>query len=140
MTVWALVFLGLIAGATLTTAVVQVAVLLAAARTARRVEQLVERIERDVQPTLQHVYAIGRDTQRAVALATAQIERVDQLFGDLAHVVEATVAGVQATVTAPAREGKAMLSALRAALDAVRDGRRHARSRQRAEDEDALFI
>jgi hypothetical protein len=86
------------------------------------------------------VYAIARDTQRAVALATAQIDRVDQLFGDLTHVVQNSVASFQATVAAPAREGKALLSALRAALDAVRDGRRHARSRQRAEDEDALFI
>jgi hypothetical protein len=115
VTVWGLIFLGLIAAATLTTAVVQVAVLVAAARMARRVELLVERIERDVQPTLQHVYTIGRDTQRAVALATAQIERVDQLFTDLTHVVKGTVATLQASVAAPAREGKALLSALRAA-------------------------
>jgi len=138
--VWALIFLGLIAAATLATAAVQVAVLVAAARMVRRVEVLVERIERDVQPTLQHVYAIGRDTHRAVALATAQVERVDQLFTDLTQVVRTSVATFQSSVAVPAREGKALLSALRAALDAIRDGRRQVRPGQRAEDEDALFI
>ena len=119
MTTWALIFLGLIAAATLTTAVAQVAVLVAAARMARRVEQLVERIERDVHPTLQHVYAIGRDTQRAVALATAQIERVDQLFDDLTHVIQSTVTGLQAAVAAPAREGKAFLTAMICGSNAI---------------------
>ena len=140
MTVWSEIFLGLIAAATVTTAIVQVAVCLAAGRMARRVERLVEKVERDVQPTLMQLHAIGHDAQRAVALATTQIERVDRLFIDLTQTVEATIAGVQSTITAPAREGKALLSALRAAIDAVRNGRRHPRGRQRAEDEDALFI
>jgi hypothetical protein len=47
---------------------------------------------------------------------------------------------VQSSVFAPAREGRALLSAARAAFQAVRELRK-ARGRQtRGEDEDALFI
>ena len=54
--------------------------------------------------------------------------------------VDETLNLVQASVIAPAREGRALLSAFRAAFRAVRD-LRHARSRQaRGEEEDALFI
>jgi hypothetical protein len=42
---------------------------------------------------------------------------------------------------APAREGRALLTGLRAAIQALRELRQDARSRQsRSEDEDALFI
>ena len=50
-------------------------------------------------------------------------------------------AGVQAAIEMPAREGRAILSALRAAFQAVRDLRADNRARQgRGDDEDALFI
>jgi hypothetical protein len=120
-------------------AIAQLGVLLAAGRVARRVDRLLERLDRDLGPALEHLNAIGRDASRAMALATAQVERVDRLFGDLATRVEETFDTVQASIIGPAREGKALLVALRAALDAIRDARR-ARARQRAEDEDALFI
>jgi ornithine cyclodeaminase/alanine dehydrogenase-like protein (mu-crystallin family) len=140
VTLWAQVFLGVIAVATLLTAIVQVAVLVAAGRLARRVERLVERVDRELTPAFGHVNAIARDASRAAALATAQIERADRLFADLAEKVDQTVSLVQNNIMAPAREGKALLNALRAAIDALRDARRSARSRHRSEDEDALFI
>lgn len=138
MTFWSQVFLGVIALATLTTAIVQVGLLIAASRVARRVEQLAHQFETDLRPTLVHVNAIGRDASRAVALATAQVERADRLFGEISRRVEETVAEVQNTVVGPAREGKAIFSAIKAALSVLHDARR--RARQRAEDEDALFI
>jgi hypothetical protein len=140
VTTWSQIFLGVIALATLTTAIVQVGVLIAAGLLARRIERLVDKVENDLQPVFAHVNAIGRDAARAVSIATAQIERADHLFNDLAQKVEETVASVQATIVTPAREGMALLKALRAALDVVREARRHGRARHRAEDEDALFI
>jgi hypothetical protein len=140
VTTWSQIFLGVIALATLTMAVVQVGVLIAAGLVARRIERLVDKVERELQPAFAHVNAIGRDAARAVSLATAQIERADHLFNDLAQKVEETVASVQATIVAPAREGMALLKALRVALGVVREARRHARARHGAEDEDALFI
>jgi hypothetical protein len=135
---WSQVFLGVIAVATLATAIVQVGVLIAAGRLARRVERLVERVESELTPAFGHINAVARDASRAAALAALQIERADRLFGDLALKIEETVSAVQSTILAPAREGMALVHALRAALDAIRQARRSGRSR--ADDEDALFI
>jgi hypothetical protein len=137
---WSLVFLGLIALATLTTAIVQVGVLIAAGRMARRIEHLVDRIEHELTPAFGHINAIGRDASRAVALATTQIERVDRLVADLVQRVEEAMATVQHTVAGPAREGKAIVNAFKAAFDVVLEARRRSRARRRAEDDDVLFI
>jgi hypothetical protein len=140
VSVWAEVFLGIIALSTLVTAVIQVGIIIAAGRLARRVAGLVDQADRELRPAFDHVNAIARDAARAVALATAQVERADQLFSDVSKRIEETVMAVQSTIIAPAREGKALLHALRAAMDVIRDARRRARARQRGEDEDALFI
>jgi hypothetical protein len=138
--VWRDVFLGVIAVATLAIAIAQIGVIIAAGLMARRVGRMVEQIERDVKPLFRHLDAIGGDASRAVALATAQVERVDQLFGEIAVRVEQTLNTVQASIGAPAREGRAMMSAFRAALQSLRD-LRSGRTRQgRGDDEDALFI
>jgi hypothetical protein len=138
--VWRDVFLGVIAVATLAIAIAQIGVIIAAGLMARRVGRMVEQIERDVKPLFGHLNAIGADASRAVALATAQVERADKLFGEVAVRVEQTLNAVQTSINAPAREGRAMLGAFRAALQAVRE-LRHARARQgRGDDEDALFI
>lgn len=141
MTTWSEVFLGIIAVATLAIAIVQVAVVVVAGRLARRVEQLSDQFERDLKPIFGHLNAIGRDASRAAALATAQVERADRLFSDFAVRVDQALNSVQSTLGAPAREGRALLAAFRAGLQAIRDLRRDARARQgRGEDEDALFI
>jgi hypothetical protein len=137
---WPTIFLGIIAVATLVTAILQVAVLIAAGLLTRRVGRLLEKVEQELQPTFGQVNAISRDAARAVALATAQVERVDRLFADLAQRVEETFAAFQDNLAGPARQGKAFMSALKAAFDVVRDARRRARARQRADDDDALFI
>ena len=137
---WRDVFLGIIAVATLAIAIAQVGVIIVAGLMARRVGRMVEQIERDVKPLFGHLNAIGQDASRAVALATAQVERADQLFTDVAARIEQTMNVVQASIGGPAREGRAMLSAFRAALQAIRE-LRHGRARQgRGDDDDALFI
>ena len=140
MIVWRDVFLGIIAVATLAIACAQIAVIIAAAATAKRVGQLADQFEREVKPLFGHLNAIGRDASRAAQLASAQVERADKLFADLTARVDETLNVVQASVLAPAREGRALLTAARAALQAIRE-LRQARARQaRSEDEDALFI
>jgi hypothetical protein len=138
--VWRDVFLGVIAVATLAIAIAQIAVIAAAAAAAKRVGQLADQLEREVKPLFGHLHAIGRDAARAAQLATAQVERADKLFADLTVRIDDTLNLVQASVIAPAREGRALLKAFRAAFHAVRE-LRQARARQaRSEDEDALFI
>ena len=141
MTAWNDVFLGVIAVATLAIAVAQIAVIVVAGRAARRLAQLAEQFERDVKPLFGHLNAIGNDAARAASLAAAQVERVDRLFNDVTVRFEQTLNAVQDTVIGPVREGRALLSAFRAAMQAIRDLRQNGRARQgRAEDEDALFI
>ena len=136
---WPEIFLGVIAVATVAMAVVQVGVIVAAGRLARRVDRLADQVEHELKPLFTHVNAIGRDASRAMALATVQVERVDRLFADLAVKIDQTVATLQSNLIGPAREGRAVVAAIRAALGAIRGAR--ARARQaRADDEDALFI
>jgi len=134
------IFLGIIAAATLAIAIVQIGVIIAAGRLARRVETLADQIERDLKPLFGHLNAIGRDASRAAALATAQVERADKLFADVAQRVELAMNNVQGTLGAPAREARAVLSAFKAAMQAIRDMRQDRSRQRRSDDEDALFI
>jgi hypothetical protein len=136
VSVWSEIFLGVIAVATLAIAIVLVGVLVAAGRLARRVGRVLDQIEVEVRPLFDHLNAIGRDAARAAALATAQVERVDRVFGDLAQRLDQMLRSYQAILDGPAREGRAILSALGAMFRAIR-GRR---TRARSEEEDALFI
>ena len=91
-----------------------------------------------LRPLLEHLNAIGRDASRAATLATAQVERADRLFADVALRIEQILSLIQSVVSGPLREGVAMMSALRAILNFMRDTR--AGRRTSAEDEDALFV
>jgi hypothetical protein len=132
------IFLGVIAAATLLMAIVQVSVIVVAGLLARRMMRLVDQVERELAPLFANVNAIGRDASRATALAVAQVERVDRLVGDLVARVERVVASVPPMIGGPAREGRAMMAALRAMVAALRDARRG--RKRRGDDEDALFI
>ena len=139
MTDRAELFLAIIAVATLASAIVQVGVIVAATLLVRRINRLATQVEQELKPLFAHLNAIGRDASRAASLAVAQVERVDRLLGDATRKIEQTLNTVQATIVAPAREGLALLSALRAAMDVLRDKRGRARQRG-GEEEDALFI
>jgi hypothetical protein len=135
------IFLGIIAVATLAIALAQLGVAVVAGLAVRRLARLAETLEHDVKPIFGHLNAIGRDAARAAALATAQVERADKLFSDVAVRVDEALNNVQATIGTPAREGRALMSAFRAAFQAIREIRQNGRSRTaRHDDEDALFI
>jgi hypothetical protein len=134
------VLLAVIAAATVAIAIAQVGVFVAAGLAARRLSKLAETLEQDIRPLFAHMNAIGRDASRAAALATAQVERADRLFGDVAIRIEQALDNVEQTIATPAREGRALLSAFKAAFQAIRDLRQNARRQGRGDDEDALFI
>jgi hypothetical protein len=131
-------FLGIIAVAVLVMAIIQVAAIVFAARTVRRVNDAVGRLEHDVRPIVLNLQAMSADAARATASAAAQVERTEQLLGDVSRRVDDTVAALQTSILAPARDGMAILHGLRAAVAAFRSGTPH--RRQHAEEEDALFI
>lgn len=142
MTEWSGVFLGVIAGAVLVMAVIQVGAIIAAARLAQRVNRLAQQVERDVAPLMANLQAIGAEAARASALAAAQVERADRLFADVSAKVEETTSVVQQAILAPAREGLAVMAGLRAALTSLRDARPAASGRRspRPDEDDPLFI
>jgi hypothetical protein len=135
-----IVFLGAIAAATVIMAGIQIGAIIYAGRMARRVEQLVDRVENELQPLFGSLHEIARDASRASSLAVVQVERADQLFADLAQRLTQTVGVLQAGILGPAREGRALFYGLRAAFAAIRSMRGDLRSRSRGDDEDALFI
>lgn len=143
MSVWTDIFLGIIALATLVMAAVQVLVASYAARLGQQVERLTRQVEQDIKPLLANLDAVSKDASRASSLAVAQIERVDRLMADVMRRVDETITIVQQLIITPAREGRAVLSAVAAAIAAFREiasgGSRATRS-SRVEDEDPLFI
>ena len=141
MSFWAEISLGVIALATLTMALVQVGVIVYGWMLARRISRLVAQIEREVKPLADSLNAMARDAARATSLAAARIERVDQLFGELTAKIEETASAVQKAVVLPVREGTALMTGIRAALEVFRDLSRTSRAKgARGEEEDALFI
>lgn len=139
MSEWSTILLGVIAASTLIMALIQVGAIVYAARTARRVETLITKVERDVQPLVERANQLGADARRMSALAVGQVERADRLMTDVAQRVDATLGIVQNAIVAPVREGAAVFGALRALLDTVRSFRRRPAGAG-GEEDDALFI
>jgi hypothetical protein len=131
-------FLGVIAVATLVTAIFQIGVLFAVGVLVMRIIRVVERLDQEIKPLLRHLDSIGKDAARAASVATAQVERIDGLLADFTARAERAMDAVQRVAGAPAREGAALMAGVRAMLGSLKNGGR--RGRSRADDEDAMFI
>lgn len=141
MSGWSDLFLGVIAVATLVMALIQVGAILAMLKMARQAQQVLSTVQQEVRPLIAKAHAVADDASRTAALATAQAEKVDRLVTDLSRRVDETASIVQQAIILPAREGIAIVSALKAGLGALRGFRdvrpRHGRP---ADEEDPLFI
>jgi hypothetical protein len=135
---WATVFLGIIAMATLVTAVLQIVLLVAGLQLVRRVTRFIEDIERDVRPILGHLNSIARDASKVATLAAAQVERADQLLSNAVLRIDDLLSNLSGVVVKTLREGNALVMGIRAVMAAVQAFRN--RRRRRSEDDDALFI
>lgn len=139
MSSWPTVFLAIIALGTVTMAMLQVGAVIYAARLARRVEQMLTKVERDLQPLVGRANDVADDAARVASLAAAQVQRVDALLTDVTDQVETSVKQLRSAVVSPTREGLALVSGLRAAIAALR-GLELRRRRAAADEDDALFI
>ncbi len=138
---WSTVFLAIIALATLVMALIQVGAIIAALRLAKQAQQVITSVQQDVKPLIARANVIAEEASRTVALATAQAQKVDRLVTDLSVRVEQTAAVLQEAIVTPAREGLAIIAAIRAGLGALRSLRESdLRTRRAAEEEDPLFI
>jgi hypothetical protein len=134
-------FLGVIAVAVLTMALIQVTAIVVAVRAARRVGDAVNRFEADVKPIVTNLKAMSADAARTASIASAQAQRAEQLINDVTARVTDTVAAVESTILKPAREAYAMVQGLLGAMSVFRPGPPAAGPRAgTTEEEDPLFI
>jgi hypothetical protein len=138
---WSDVFLGTIAAATLVMALIQISAIIAALRLSRQAQQVLQSVQQEVRPLIARAQAIAEEASRTVALATTQAQKVDRLITDLSQRVDETAGVIQEAIITPAREGLAIVAAVKAGLSALR-GLRDVRPRngRHAEEEDPLFI
>jgi Holliday junction resolvasome RuvABC ATP-dependent DNA helicase subunit len=138
---WSDLSLGVIAVATLVMAIVQVGAIIAALRLARQAQQVIQSVQQDVKPLIARANAMAEEASRTIALATAQAQKVDRLVTDLSRRVDETAGVLQEAIITPAREGLAIVAAVKAGFDALRGLRElHPAHGRQAEDEDPLFI
>jgi uncharacterized protein YoxC len=134
------VFLAVIAVAVLAMACLQVGAAIVMARIAREARQSIGALRDDVRPLVARVTALADDASRTTAAVHGQVEKVDRLVSEVSRRIDETSAVVQQAIVTPAREGIALMAALKAGLSAFgrfSDRRAHGRH---AEDEDPLFI
>jgi hypothetical protein len=140
------VFLGIIAVSVLAMAIGQVAAVIVAAKTVRRVGDRLGQLEETIRPIVANVQRVSDDAVRATAAATAQVERAERIIDDVARRVDETMTAVQKTILGPARSGWAVFRTVRDVLGAVFDpGPRRSRPRPHgpspaATEDDASFI
>lgn len=140
MSDWSPTFLGIIAAATAIMALIQIGAIIAIVKLAIQVRDLVATIQVDIRPLIARATTLAEEASRTAAIATRQAEKIDTLVTTLAARVDETAAVVQEAIVTPAREGLAIVAALKAGLAALK-GMRIPRGRQSGvEDEDALFI
>jgi hypothetical protein len=134
------IWLGIIAVAVLVMAVIQVAAIVFAMSAARRIGQVADRLEQNLNPVVSNLQTITSEAARMTTLAAAQVERADRMFADLARRAEQVMATVP-TLLGPAGKGLAFLNGIKAALAAIHELRRSSRrGAAHPDDEDALFI
>lgn len=154
MSDWALLFLGVIAVATLVMACLQVGAAIVAARAGRQAQQAlgmaqqalgsaqdaIASLREDLRPLILKANAVADEASRSAALATQQIEKIDRLVTDVSRRVDETTAVVQQAIVTPARQGIALLAAVKAAFAVLRYGTDPRRRTSRSDEEDPLFI
>lgn len=140
MSTTAVVLLGVIAAATLVMASIQIALGILGLRLARQVQELGTRIEREIRPLVANATTVASNAARASELALAQVERADRIFTDLVQRVDDTTRLVRGAILAPAREGRAILAAIGAAVGVFRDAQRSRPHGPSLDEDDPLFI
>lgn len=147
-------FLGVIAAATLVMALIQVGAIVVALKLAKQAQEAVAKaqttlasaqqtmasVREEIRPLIARATTIADEASQSAALATAQARKIDLLVTDLAKRVDETSAVVQQAIVTPAREGLAIVAALRAGLAALRAPTDWRRRPSRSEEEDPLFI
>jgi hypothetical protein len=132
-------WLGTMAVAMVVMTIVQLGVVIVAARLAREASETAREVRRELRPLVEKAHRITDDAARATSLALAQVERVDELLTTTTQRVDEVLSVVHAGLIGPMRHGAALVAALRAAFAVFSSRQDRGRSGGR-DEEDALFI
>jgi sugar-specific transcriptional regulator TrmB len=94
-------FLGVIALSSLVQAAFLIGLALSARRLGRRVEEIQQRVDRDLRPTLESLSRISRNLAEVSDTAVIQARRVDELIADTVEKIEETTSMVRSFVVRP---------------------------------------
>jgi hypothetical protein len=137
---WSGAFLAIIAASTAMVAAMQIYAFVSLAKTGRQIKDIMATLQQDVRPLIARANVIADEAAKTATMATAQAEKIDRLVTDLTRRVDETSAVVQQAIITPAREGMALVAALKAGFGALRQMRDMRGRAAGVEDEDALFI
>ena len=140
MSDWNNLFLGTIAVATLIMALIQIGAVVMANRVVRDAQKTLNAVHQEIRPLITKALAVADEASRTAAVASGQVQKIDRLLTDLSRRVDETATVVQQAIVTPAREGVAILAAIKAGLAALRGIGSLGRASSRSEEEDPLFI
>ena len=148
MDTWGVVFLGIIAIASVVQSAFLIGLALEGKKLSRRVAEIQDRIEREIKPSLDNVSRVTRNLAEVSDLAVLQARRVDGLLADTIEKVEETTTLIRKVVLKPIGplvDLAAFLKGLRRGLDVyqqLRGFERRERVDRRHDDDDDehLFI
>jgi hypothetical protein len=149
METWGVVFLGIIALASVVQSAFLLGLMLFGRRLARRIDALQERIDRDITPALDNLGRASRAAAEIADLAALQARRIDLLLADTVEKIEETTSLVQELVVQPLRPLAKLLAfvkGLQRGLEVYTGSDDRAARARRAprrgsrEDEEHLFI
>jgi len=147
MDTWAVVFLGIIAIASVVQSAFLIGLALEGKKLSRRVAEIQDRIEREIKPSLDNVARVTRNLAEVSDLAVLQARRVDGLLADTIEKVEETTTLIRRVVLKPIGplvDLAAFLKGLRRGLEVYQQLRGFERRERVArgfdDDDEHLFI
>jgi hypothetical protein len=145
METWAVVFLGVIALASVVQAGFLIGLAAYGRRLARRVDALQVKLDREIAPALASFDRVGRAAAEIADLATLQARRLDLLLADTIEKIEEATTAVQQLVVRPLKPIGAIvafLKGLQRGIDVYLQLGRGGTPRRRGhgEDDEHLFI
>jgi hypothetical protein len=148
---WGVLFLGIIALASVVQAGFLIGLVVYGRRLAHRVDALQGRLDREISPALENFNRVSRAAAEIADLATLQARRFDLVLADTIEKIEETTATVQQLVVRPLKPIGAIvafLKGLQRGMEAYFEfdraappqHRPHPRRRGHGEDDEHLFI
>lgn len=147
MDTWGVIFLGIIALASVVQAAFLIGLALEGKKLSRRVAELQDRVERDLRPSLANLSRMSSNLAEVSDLAVLQVRRVDGLLADTIDKIEETTTLIRQVVLRPIGplvDLAALLKGIRRGLEVYQQlrgfERRERVARGYDEDDEHLFI